>query len=79
MLPAQWLAPSAPRLPGDNGNAPGADLGDRRVFVSFGRNTLTKALEWNLRFCLLGYLFDQRGVVRREFVVERRRADLVEG
>jgi autophagy-related protein 9 len=54
-------------------------LADRRVFVAFGKNTLTKALEWNLRFCLLGYLFDERGMVRREFVVERRRKDLVEG
>lgn len=47
--------------------------------MSFGGNTLTKALEWNLRFCLLGFLFDERGQVRKEFVRERRRKDLVEG
>jgi autophagy-related protein 9 len=50
-----------------------------RRFLSFGANTLTKALEWNLRFCLLGYLFDRRGQVRREFVKDRKKADLVEG
>lgn len=55
-----------------------ADDRERR-FVSFGKNTLTKALEWNLRFCLMGYLFDERGQVRKEFVKEKRRKDLVEG
>ena len=50
-----------------------------RKFLTFGGNNLTKALEWNLRFCLMGYLFDRRGQVRKEFVKERRRKDLVEG
>lgn len=50
-----------------------------RKFLSFGANHLTKALEWNLRFCLLGYLFDRRGQVRKEFVREKRRKDLVQG
>nr|XP_018261956.1 autophagy-like protein 9 [Kwoniella dejecticola CBS 10117]OBR84114.1 autophagy-like protein 9 [Kwoniella dejecticola CBS 10117] len=50
-----------------------------RQFISFGANTLTKALEWNLRFCLMGYLFDARGQVKKEFVRERRRKDLVLG
>ncbi|KIR54433.1 autophagy-like protein 9 [Cryptococcus gattii Ru294] len=50
-----------------------------RKFLSFGANHLTKALEWNLRFCLLGYLFDRRGQVRKEFVKEKRRKDLVQG
>nr|XP_019045197.1 autophagy-like protein 9 [Kwoniella bestiolae CBS 10118]OCF24127.1 autophagy-like protein 9 [Kwoniella bestiolae CBS 10118] len=50
-----------------------------RKFISFGANTLTKALEWNLRFCLMGYLFDTRGQVKKEFVRERRRKDLVIG
>lgn len=48
-------------------------------YLSFGANTLTKALEWNLRFCLMGYLFDRRGLVRKEFIRERRRVDLVDG
>jgi len=50
-----------------------------RQYICFGANTLTKALEWNLRFCLMGYLFDGRGQVRKEFVRERRRKDLVDG
>lgn len=32
-----------------------------------------------MRFCLMGYLFDGRGQVRKEFVREKRRKDLVEG
>ncbi|PWZ00040.1 APG9-domain-containing protein [Testicularia cyperi] len=40
---------------------------------------LTKTLEWNLNFCLLGFLFDGQGQVRRQFLSERYRADLVEG
>lgn len=43
------------------------------------RPVLTKTLEWNLNFCLLGFLFDQRGQVRRQFVTDRHRAELVEG
>lgn len=41
--------------------------------------TLTKALEWNLRFCLLGYLFDQDGRVRKAFVTQKNRSLLIEG
>ncbi|KZV87378.1 APG9-domain-containing protein [Exidia glandulosa HHB12029] len=39
---------------------------------------LTKALEWNLRFCLLGYLFDHEGRVRKVFLKEKNRKVLVE-
>ncbi|EJD53203.1 APG9-domain-containing protein [Auricularia subglabra TFB-10046 SS5] len=39
---------------------------------------LTKALEWNLRFCLLGYLFDHDGRVRKVFLKERNRKVLIE-
>ncbi|VDC03011.1 unnamed protein product [Peniophora sp. CBMAI 1063] len=41
--------------------------------------TLTRALEWNLRFCLLWYLFDSRGRVRKVFLKSRNRAALIEG
>lgn len=41
--------------------------------------TLTQALEWNLRFCLLGYLFDHDGRVRKPFVTQKNRAVLIEG
>ncbi len=40
---------------------------------------LTRALEWNIRFCLLGYLFDDGGRVRKSFLKERNRQALVEG
>jgi hypothetical protein len=40
---------------------------------------LTKSLEWNLRYCLMAYLFDRSGQVRKEFVKEKRRGDLVDG
>ncbi|WVQ79423.1 hypothetical protein IAT38_001521 [Cryptococcus sp. DSM 104549] len=52
---------------------------DGYTFVTLGSNTLTKAVEWNLRFCLLGYFFDERGQVRKEFVRGRRKKELVEG
>lgn len=40
---------------------------------------LTKALEWNLRFCLMEYLFDRQGRVRRVFLKSKHRAILIEG
>ena len=73
LVPANLLAPPS------FGTLPTNDAGEERRFISFGKNTLTKALEWNLRFCLMGYLFDRRGQVRKEFVRERGRKDLVEG
>lgn len=73
MVPNTLLAPStSTALPSHTASV-------ERRYITFGANTLTKALEWNLRFCLMGYLFDHRGQVRKEFVRERRRKDLVEG
>ncbi|KAF8311594.1 APG9-domain-containing protein [Clavulina sp. PMI_390] len=40
--------------------------------------TLTRALEWNIRYCLLGFLFDQDGRVRKSFTTQRNKAVLVE-
>jgi len=40
---------------------------------------LTRALEWNLRFCLMEYLFDQHGRVRKVFLKSKNRNTLVEG
>jgi autophagy-related protein 9 len=51
----------------------GSNIGERGQ----GR-TLTKALEWNLRFCLLGFLFDHDGRVRKPFVTQKNRKALVE-
>lgn len=41
--------------------------------------TLTRALEWNLRFCLMEYLFDPTGKVRKVFLKSKNRAVLIEG
>lgn len=80
-VPPRLLAPApSTELPITGPNSVRGAKGNReRTFMVFGHNHLTKALEWNLRFCLLGFLFDQRGQVRREFVKEKRRGDLVEG
>ncbi|WWD05169.1 hypothetical protein V865_003242 [Kwoniella europaea PYCC6329] len=72
LVPPSLLAPTTGSLPSHTSQ-------QDRKFISFGANTLTKALEWNLRFCLMGYLFDTRGQVKKEFVRERRRKDLVIG
>ncbi|TFY62696.1 hypothetical protein EVJ58_g3692 [Rhodofomes roseus] len=40
---------------------------------------LTRALEWNLRFCLMEYLFDERGKVRKVFLKSKNRTVLIEG
>lgn len=41
--------------------------------------TLTRTLEWNLRFCLMEYLFDQQGKVRKVFLKRKNRQILIEG
>ncbi|KAF8590038.1 APG9-domain-containing protein [Ramaria rubella] len=41
-------------------------------------DTLTQVLEWNLRFCLMGWLFDRSGKVNRVFLKERNRKALIE-
>ncbi|KAH7918533.1 putative transmembrane protein [Leucogyrophana mollusca] len=41
--------------------------------------TLTRVLEWNLRFCLMEYLFDPQGRVRKVFLKNKNRAALIEG
>lgn len=40
---------------------------------------LTQALEWNLRFCLMEYLFDKHGKVRKVFLKAKNRVALIEG
>ncbi|KAF9013922.1 autophagy protein Apg9-domain-containing protein [Cyathus striatus] len=41
--------------------------------------TLSQALEWNIRFCLMRYLFDDQGRVRKVFVKSKHRGDLAKG
>jgi len=43
------------------------------------RTILTRILEWSLGFCILGYVFDERGQVRKRFLKDTRRAELVDG
>ncbi|KAF9580646.1 autophagy protein atg9 [Lunasporangiospora selenospora] len=43
------------------------------------RTILTRILEWSLGFCILGYVFDDRGQVRKRFLKDTRRTELVEG
>jgi autophagy-related protein 9 len=40
---------------------------------------LTRTLEWNLRFCLMEFLFDPQGRVRKVFLKGKNRAALIEG
>jgi autophagy-related protein 9 len=53
-------------------------LGMRNVGQEGKGRTLTQALEWNLRFCLLGFLFDQDGRVRKAFVTQKNRKVLID-
>lgn len=43
-----------------------------------GKGMLTKTLQWNLEFCLVGFLFGRDGQVRRAFLGERNKGALVE-
>lgn len=40
---------------------------------------LTRALEWNLRFCLMEFLFNPSGKVRKIFLHSKNRPQLIEG
>lgn len=40
---------------------------------------LTRALEWNLRFCLMEFLFSPSGKVRKIFLHSKNRPQLIEG
>ncbi|KAJ2568132.1 autophagy protein atg9 [Coemansia sp. RSA 1813] len=55
------------------------DLLDTRIPLLGRQQMLTKALEWNLSFCLLNYVFDERGQLRKRFLRESNRAILSEG
>ncbi|KAK3805030.1 MAG: autophagy protein Apg9-domain-containing protein [Benniella sp.] len=44
-----------------------------------GRTVLTRILEWSLGFCVLGFVFDERGQVLKRFLKDVRRPELVDG
>ncbi|KAI8646837.1 autophagy protein Apg9-domain-containing protein [Parasitella parasitica] len=43
------------------------------------RHIFTKDLEWNLSFCLLSYVFDSRGQMKKRFLKEKNKHVLVAG
>ncbi|KAG1448965.1 hypothetical protein G6F46_011064 [Rhizopus delemar] len=43
------------------------------------RQLFTKDIEWNLSFCLLDFVFDQRGQIRKRFLKEKNKQILVAG
>lgn len=43
------------------------------------KQVFTKDLEWNLSFCLLGFVFDHRGQMRKRFLKEKNKHVLVAG
>ncbi|KAK4048677.1 autophagy protein atg9 [Microbotryomycetes sp. JL201] len=47
-----------------------------RLSAWMSKSMLTKTLEWNLSFCLIGFLFGRDGQVRRAFLSDRNKADL---
>lgn len=47
--------------------------------VTTSNTFLTRSLQWNLDYCLLGFLFDQNGSVRKPFLSTKHRQDLIDG
>ncbi|KAM0789914.1 hypothetical protein ACM66B_006755 [Microbotryomycetes sp. NB124-2] len=47
-----------------------------RFSAWMSKSMLTKTLEWNLSFCLIGFLFGRDGQVRRAFLSDRNKAEL---
>ncbi|CAO3682831.1 unnamed protein product [Rhizopus stolonifer] len=43
------------------------------------RKLFTKDIEWNLSFCLLDFVFDQKGQIRKRFLKEKNKQILVAG
>jgi len=66
------LPPALDRLAGGAGRRLGLD-GEGKGKM------LTKALEWNLRFYLMEFLFDPQGRVRKVFLKGKNRAALIDG
>jgi autophagy-related protein 9 len=55
---------------------PHAHAAEDRKYFTFGGNSLTKALEWNLRTCIYT-LFDAEGQVKMDVMRDRNRKDTV--
>lgn len=50
------------------------DILDLTVPYFGKRQMLTKIMEWNLSFCILSYIFDERGFVRERFLKDVNRS-----
>ncbi|OZJ04471.1 hypothetical protein BZG36_02682 [Bifiguratus adelaidae] len=52
----------------------------REIVPGLGvKPVFTRDLEWNVGFCVLNYVFDDQGQVRKKFLRDRQRQDLVVG
>ncbi|KAI9341801.1 APG9-domain-containing protein [Zopfochytrium polystomum] len=49
------------------------DILDLRLPYMGSKQMLTKIIEWNLSFCIIAYLFDDNGSVRKRFLKESNR------
>ncbi|KAJ3299801.1 autophagy protein atg9 [Borealophlyctis nickersoniae] len=43
------------------------------------RQMLTKIMEWNLSFCILSYVFNEKGLIRKRFLNDVNRTRLING
>ncbi|KAJ3214699.1 autophagy protein atg9 [Dinochytrium kinnereticum] len=55
------------------------DILDLSVPYLGKRQILTQIMEWNLSFCILSYVFDEKGEVRKRFLKSNHRVRLVAG
>ncbi|KAJ2960340.1 hypothetical protein NQZ79_g4339 [Umbelopsis isabellina] len=57
------------------------DILDITIPLPYLRNmhVFTRDLEWNLSFCVLSYVFDENGQIRKRFLKDKNRAILAEG
>ncbi|KAK0549112.1 autophagy protein atg9 [Tilletia horrida] len=64
---------------GDGSNANGSGQNINSGVLGGPKPVLTKSLEWNLHFCLLGFFFDQDGQLNQAVLRDRNRDALVAG
>ncbi len=43
------------------------------------RNFLTKTMEWNLNWCVMNYIFNDHGQIRKRFIKDVQREKLIHG
>ncbi|KAL1408059.1 autophagy protein atg9 [Vanrija albida] len=72
-----WIPPSFVIGPAYSG-IPMTTSGEGPRFFTFGGSSLTKALEWNLRYCLMGFLFDTAGHVKADVVRGKDKKQLIQ-